>query len=57
MIAWAKANAVWLQSVLQAGLALGVACGLHLTDQQLGAVLAFSAIVLGVSAHVAKQTA
>lgn len=54
-ISWVRANSVWLQSILQAGVVLGTDFGLKLTQDQQGDLFVFTALVLGVSAHVASQ--
>lgn len=43
---WSREPAMFL-AVVQAGLALGLSFGLHLTPERIGAIMAFSAAVLG----------
>lgn len=54
-ITWVRNNAAWIQSVIQAGLGLGMAFNLHLTDVQMAAILMFSAVFLGLGAHFASN--
>lgn len=42
---------ILIMAALQAAIALGVSFGLHLSAEQIGALVAFSAAVLGVIAR------
>ena len=55
VVAWVRDNAAWIQSVLQAGLGLGMAFDLHLTNVQMAAILMFSGVTLGLGAHWASN--
>jgi hypothetical protein len=48
MLSFIRSEPVAAQAVVQAGLALVCAFGAHLTVEQIGATLAFSAAVLGL---------
>jgi hypothetical protein len=46
-LSFAREPAVWL-GLIQAGLALGVGFGLHVTTEQMGLIMAFAAAVAAV---------
>lgn len=46
---------VMFMAVIQAGIALGISFGLHLSPEQIGAIMAFSAALIGLVAR-AKVT-
>jgi hypothetical protein len=48
IISWLQSEVVMVQGLIQAGVAFGVAFGLHLTPTQIGAVLGLSAAVLSL---------
>lgn len=49
VITFLRSNAVYVYSVVVAGLALAVSFGLSITGEQKGALIAFVAVVLGLS--------
>lgn len=57
MINWVKLNAAWLQGLFVAGLALATDFGVKLTQDQQTDLIAFTAILFGISAHQAAKSA
>ena len=53
MLKWLQSEPVAIMGLVQTGIALAIGFGMHLTDQQMGLLLAFTAALLTL---ITRQT-